>query len=449
MKNKNICTNSNVSNVDYGNWSRAGIALCARGLGVVVMGIGAVVYATDTSTVETLQEVMQEVVSQHPVIVRAGAELEAARKDISSVRSGYFPVLSLNSVGSRKQTEKAFSDSKRTLWDREVNLTLTQPLFDGFETSSRVAQTSALARVAEQRVAQVKNVVGVDFASLYIDVLRYEILLGSAQDYMSAVEQEVARLEAQAQSDPGLASTVLVGRQQVIQARLRLEEIRSQNRFVRSRYAELVGRVPGKLAVPDEPTLPVTQEDALLLARSNHPLVGLADAQIAEREALVKEAKSRLLPNLDLEIKGRRARDVDGIRGQDNDASVGIRLTYEFATGGGRFSDVSASRKRLSAALSGKHETFRSVDDEVLRAYQNYQQRVEAAQLADSLLKNSTQLTEVFRGQFKAGQRSLTDFIFVLQQANTAKERSINTRFDRLSAAYQLNAAMGALGASL
>ncbi len=396
---------------------------------------------------ETLKTVMRKVVSRHPAVAAATAEQRALEEVMDTSFSGFLPVLSLDGGLRREWTDKATRSSTTDLWAKEMTATLRQPLFDGFEAWGEFVAARAAVAAAGHRLAAARSKAALEAAETYIEVLRSQELWETASAFLTSMRNQVHRLEGRAVADPGLRSEVLVGRNQMIEAQLGLEMAKASRNLAISRFIEFVGRPPLNLMPPQDRDLklPSNQEEALTLARQSHPMIAAAAARVEEQKGLLTKEQASLFPDLNLELRTRRGDNIDGVRGRDNDVSLGLTLRYEFAAGGASIFRFRAGKNRVSAAVARERERRRRIDEAVLEAYQLYRREVEASAISAQLLTNHRQLIEVFRGQFEAGQRDIVDYVFVLKQADAARRAAINARFGRLTAAYRLLAATGQL----
>ncbi len=101
---------------------------------------------------ERLETWVETAESQQPLIQQAALALELARLETRKARSGHLPTLDLNASYNRSRYpdgSSATGPAPTLVNNASVGLTLNLPLFTGFATKNRVAETLALEAKAE------------------------------------------------------------------------------------------------------------------------------------------------------------------------------------------------------------------------------------------------------------------------------------------------------------
>ena len=204
---------------------------------------------------------------------------------------------------------------------------------------------------------------------------------------------------------------------------------------------------PEGLEPPVEPAglLELTPDEAVSGAENRHPALAAARARAEAADGERDATKAGLLPRLDAEVRARNGRNIEGISGPDDDYYVGLRLTYNFATGGRDFYDVSAANYREQAAAIRVHDVAREIRLGVLEALENYRSARDTHQVLLRREAAASELVRVYEAQFIGGQRDLLDLFFVLNEERAASRAELDARFARLRSAYGVVAAMGEL----
>jgi outer membrane protein len=116
----------------------------------------------------TQQEALEEALRERPDLLSLSAKRRSAEAQVRSVRRSYFPVLS----GMADYTYQG--QDFPLVWNWDVGLNLTFPLFSGFQTKSQVAEARA----------------NVEASQANEEVLRQAIFLEVRQDYLNLLEAE-------------------------------------------------------------------------------------------------------------------------------------------------------------------------------------------------------------------------------------------------------------------
>ena len=392
-----------------------------------------------------IEEAIGLAIADHPGAKAARLEAEAAEREIGAARSGYFPTISLDGSVRREKTDRPTFE--RTMTAEEYSLTLTQPIFDGMRTPARVSTAEANAE-AETFAAQSKlNDVALDAAYAYLSVLEARQRLALLRDHEIRARDIATRIERRAEADPGLRSLTVVGSSQMEEARYLVLNSERELALAETRYRELIGAEPEELEPPVEPSglQELTPEEAVAGAERYHPALAAARARAEAADGTRDAAKANLLPRLDAEVRARNGRNIEGISGPDDDYYVGLRLTYDFATGGRVFYDIRAADYREQAAAIRIHDVAREVRLGVLEALENYRSAKDTHQVLQRRETAASELVRVYDAQFIGGQRDLLDLFFVLNEERAASRAELDARFAKLRSAYGVVAAMGEL----
>ena len=135
----------------------------------VLSGAFALMAAASDVEAQTIDDAMVEAVHTHPAVKSQALEAQAAKKQVNAAQSGYFPTVAFDGAFRRENTERATYD--RTLNAEESSLTVSQPLFDGFSTSSRVEAAKSDAAAEDFTTLGQINDVAFDAAQTFLDVL--------------------------------------------------------------------------------------------------------------------------------------------------------------------------------------------------------------------------------------------------------------------------------------
>jgi adhesin transport system outer membrane protein len=411
----------------------------------VVAAAATVLVSASGAQALTLEEAMSRAMRDHPGAKAARFEADAAESEIGAARSGYFPTISLDGSVRREKTERAAFE--RTLTAEEYSLTLTQPLFDGLRTPSRVSAAKADAEAETFTAQATLNNVALDAARAYLAVIETRERLVLLKGHEERARNIAGRIVRRAEADPGLRSLTVVGSSQTEEARYLVLNAERELALAETRYRELIGEAPDSLEHPVEPldVVGLTADAAIAAAEVMHPALAAARARAEAADGTRNAARADLLPHLDAEVKARNGRNIEGVSGADDDYYVGLRLTYRFATGGRDFYNVSAANYREQAAAIRIHDVAREVRLGVLEALENYRSSKDTHAVLLRREVAASELVRVYDAQFVGGQRDLLDLFFVLNEERAASRAELEARFAKLRSAYGVVAAMGKL----
>jgi adhesin transport system outer membrane protein len=216
---------------------------------------------------------------------------------------------------------------------------------------------------------------------------------------------------------------------------------------LQAQFFSVVGREPGQLVAPviDRKLLPATLDDALVLARSNHPQIQSAQADVNAVQQELRAANSGYYPTISLDAEVYHNDNYGGFDGHDNGSRVMLNMRYNLFNGFKTTNKAKASGWRYREAHAIK-------DQAIIRNVENAKMAWNAAQY----LKQQEEVLKVnvdaavatddgYRKQFNIGRRTLLDVLDAKIEVYLARRNYLNTRYDRLLSEYRLANAMGIL----
>lgn len=330
---------------------------------------------------------------------------------------------------------------------RSANLTVEQPIFDGFKTqnASRMAETNVFGgrerlRLMEQRVL-------FSAVSAYMNVLRDTAALKLQENNVAVLAEQLRQTRERynygqitltdiAQAEARLAA----GKSLVGQARAALETSIGA-------YRQTIGDEPRKLApgAPVDSFIPKTRDEVERIARAEHPVIlaALHDADAADLDIKVIEAD--FMPRLSIVGNLFTQTDVAGIYNRNIGASVGGRLNVPLYEGG-----LTSSQVREAKEVAGQ----RRLDADVARADVIALVRANWGALQAAKTQISAAQTQIaaaeralygVREEAKAGQRTTLDILNAQLELLNARISLLFAQRERVVASYAILAAMGRL----
>ena len=287
------------------------------GLGVALgfmVGLPTIIGAPSAAQALSLDEAVAIAVGGHPRVYGAKAAEEVAVDTVDVERATYFPEINAFTGSGYVRTDNPGTAGRSTrpaakgtvvnvLGRTDATVTLTQRIFDGFETLSRTRSAEHSADSAGHDVRDAAEDIAVRAVQAYLNVLRDRdiIMLGEAN---VAKHREVQdKVTERFESGAGSEVDVFQADSRLALAQNRLREQRSNLRVSETDYLEAVGQMPEDLDVPANPAdaVPATEEDGVATAWENNPEIKSAAAIVESRRDDIEVAKSPYWPTLNLE----------------------------------------------------------------------------------------------------------------------------------------------------
>ncbi len=425
-------------------------------LGGVIMLAGVFTPAA-TLSADTLEDSIIRALSFNPDVGIVQSDRQAIDQELRQARALYMPSVDLrtaigpeftNSTGTRgRDSRPSGGDASALLTRMESQLTLTQMLFDGYETDSEVAKQLARTNSAAYRVAEAAEFIALDAIEVHLDVLRNQELVRQAEQNLAAHQRILSRIREDSgfnrfrQSELNLSEARHAAASEVV------ARARGDLRDAKARFARVTGIEPSDLEnrpVPRQ-SLPISTDAAARRAFEKSPTVKIADADIDVAKAELKGSRSGYFPQFDLEVGATANRQIDGFVGSNVDAQALLVMRYNLFRGGG---DIAREREAFARLGQSRQSLRKAQHDagEQARVSYNALKTAEARVLALKRQANANAATRTgFDEEFDAGERNLLDRLDVENEYYLSKASLTTAEFTRDFAVYRVLAVTGDL----
>jgi len=406
--------------------------------------------------INTLRDAVAVGVSTNPEYGVVASSRRATDEELEQGEALFLPSVDLNGEIGFEHTDDIGTRSgsgpnEENLVRRDIGLTLTQMLFDGWESHYEVKRQEARVISSAQRVRETAELVGLSIVESYLEVLRQRQLLLIAREnvaeHMNILEQIQDGVSAG-------RSTRADGEQ--AKARLAAAKATESStlealRIAQAQYRREVGDAAGDLQLPVIPfeTLEadVDQEVRSTLAHSPTLDIFTADIEVAYAEA--QGTKSTQYPQLDLQLNARTGNDIGGVDDEDSSASALLVLNWNLYRGG---ADVARAREfvhRHQQSKESRAEAARAVENDVRQTWASMISSGErAAQFAAQAAAN-VEVVKAYKDQFNIDRRTLLDVLDAQNELFVSRSNTVNSEFLEMLAVYRLLALKGHLLPSL
>lgn len=426
-------------------------AIAAAPVAPVVAGGNAV--SGPTNKISTLRDAVSVGVSTNPEYGVVAASRRATDEELNQGKALYLPSIDLNADAGFEHSDDPSTraglddDDEENLWRYETGLTLTQMLFDGWETHYEVERQKARVNSSAFRVRETAELVGLAIVESYLEVLRQRQLLMIAR-------QNVAE---------HLAITDLVGdgvdagrstQADLEQIKARLAQSRATEtdtlqslRNAESRYRQEVGDVPGDLTLPVIPyeQLAADVEQEVLKSLAHSPTLDIFAADIEVAYAEANGTRSTFYPQVDLQLNARQGHDLGGVEGRDTSASALVVMNWNLYRGG---ADMARSREfihRHQQSKESRAEAARALENDVRQTWSSMVAAGERARQFAAQADANTEVAKAYKDQFTLDRRTLLDVLDAQNELFVSRSNTVNSEFLEMLAIYRLMALKGAL----
>ncbi len=366
-------------------------------------------------------EAVRIAVHSNPEIGEAIANREAIEFELEQGRGRFRPRVDLEArFGAeqrwRESAENPINNPDGTagvLNRREASLVVRQLLFDGYEFQSEVERQAARVDGASYRVMERTEFIGLAVVREYLDIMRLRRVAGLLDKNEAYHRSLLGRITRGANDGSISIADKQQANERYFAAKARSIEAREELANAETRFQRLVGRPVGKTSDPGSVAraLPASLDKAIGLARTDHPSIRFARADLDAALALHRKAGAAFAPKLSLEGRARAGENLDGEPGQDNSLQGGVVMSWNLYNGGIDSANVQEQVRRADEARMALHRIAREVEEGVRLSWDR--RRLQSRRLAelDRQLNTQNEVVRYYTEQFQIGQRSLLDLL--------------------------------------
>ena len=407
--------------------------------------------AQDGSGPVTLQEAVAVAMRANPEIIQAQMNTEAIQAERRQAQGLFAPRVDLEaSAGIRRlenQTRRTLGIADEELYPLEVGGVVDWTLIDFGRRRGELLRQAARVDGASLRVVERSEFVALQIARQYFDVLLQQRVAAASADNVTFHQMLVGDLGRGVEQ----GSISVADRQQAeerMQAALvRQTEAQQDLQDAMIELQRLTGLDINQVVVPPNlaSALPPSLDQAVGLARTRHPKVREAMADVDASTAQVKAAEGDLFPTIGLELRGRYGDDIDGFRGETNDLQARAVMRWNIFDGGINRAKVQEMVRRASQSRYRLHELQREAEADVRTAWTTMNSQADIVGKVERQSQVSDDLLLSYRSQFNVGRRSLLDVLDAQNTRYNTQVRLETSRFSQLFAQYQTLAATNSL----
>jgi outer membrane protein len=408
---------------------------------------------------ETLESALVQAYQNNPSLNSQRAATRAIDEGVPQALSGYRPRVAITAIGGEQtiaQTAKngtgigaTYSTASGYNSPASVGGTITQTLFNGFQTANktRQAESAVLSQRATLRVTE--QTVLLSAATAYMNLLRDNAILDLQRRNVEVLQEqlrqtrdrfnvgEVTRTDV-AQAESSLAA----GRSQVLSAEANATASAAT-------YRQVIGTAPGKLAAatPVDRFSPHSVPAAVELGIADNPAVTSAQYNADVAEQAVRVAEGALYPTLS--VQGAYQKNwlsTQSITTMDAyTASILGTLSVPIYQGGAEYSLI----RQAKETLGQKRIDLDTARDTVRQAVVQAWGQLEAAKANIDATEAQVQAAGIalngIREEARVGQRTTFDVLTAQQTLVNARVAVVTAQHDRVVASYTLLSAVGRL----
>jgi outer membrane protein len=410
---------------------------------------------------QTMLDALSLAYSNNPDLNAQRSRTRSTDENVAIALSGYRPQVTLNASSVWSSTRSRVnvvspvtglttsSVTNTDLNPRNIQLSLVQPIFSGFQVPNAVKQSEAAVRAQREFTRNTEQDVLFDAGTAFMDVIRDTAIVGLRETNVKFLTEQVRAARDRFNVGEGTRTDVAQADARLQLAVSQVNSARAQLTTSRAIFRQVVGIEPKSLTgmVPLERLLPKSGPQAVDLAQNRHPaiLAGVNNVDVAAFN--VKIAEGDLLPQVNLQASVSRTVGASTTVQSQNNAQIGVTLSVPLYQGGAEYARVRKAKEDLGTARIQLDSTRDAIRQSAVAAFGQYEAagasitaaraQVEAARLA---------LNGVVEEQ-RVGQRTTLDVLNAQAELIDAQVNQVLAERNRVVAAFALTSAIGRLDA--
>jgi outer membrane protein len=412
--------------------------------------------APGVARADTLPWALIQAYVNNPQITAQRAAVRATDESVPAALSGYRPRASATYTATEQYldintrvTPLRTDNQKGWVSVNSYGATVTQNLFNGFQTANRTRQAESQVSAARENLRLTEQTILLAAATAYMNLLRDEAILELQRSNVEVLMEQLRQVRDRFNVGEVTRTDVAQSESRLAQGRSQLLTAESNLTTSRSSYRQVIGVEPGKLA-PGQPVdrfSPSVLGAAIQEGRARHPQVTVAMFNIDAALFQVKIAEGSLYPTLNLVGQAQKTlNSTTSLNTLDTlSASVAGQLSVPLYQGGVEYAQIRQAKETLGQRRVDLDNARDQVQQTVVQSWgqllaakaqiQSTQAQVDASEIA---------LNGV-REEARVGQRTTLDVLNAQQELVNARVAVVTAQRDRVVASYTLLAAVGRL----
>jgi outer membrane protein, adhesin transport system len=396
-----------------------------------------------------LNDFVADSISAHPSIREQVHIFRQVDRDRDIADSGWHPSVDLEASTGTYETESPTTGLlKREYESTRAELSITQNLFNGFDTTYQQQQARARISSALFEIYDTADNIALDAVQAYLDVVKQQKLIELAETNVTSHERILSQIRERNDSGMGRRSELQQTEGRVARAYASL--IAQQNNFqdAATRMHEILGRYV-QLTRLKEPALPehpgLTLEQLIDRALEKHPAIKVAGFNVQAALSDSSRARRNNYPKVDLRFAKEVGDDIGGLNGDTDEMSLVLNLSYNLYRGG---ADRAAERKKVSGVYQNQEfaaRVRRQVINTLRLAWVADQSLSRQLKFLTTHIEKAQQTVESYGEEFFIGQRDLIDLLDAESELNSAQNQHTEAYYEALAARFRIHEAMGEL----
>lgn len=416
------------------------------------------------ASADTLESALAQAYRNNPQLNAQRALVRATDEGVPQALAGYRPRVSAtaniaaqtNNVVTRPSPTNPLVSPLDTTQSggtapRGVGATLTQNLFNGFQTGNRTRQAESQVRAARETLRTTEQSVLLSAVTAYMNLLRDTAIYDLQRSNVEVLQEQLRQTKQRLESGNVTATDVYQAESRLSVGRTQLYVAEANYRTSRATYRQVIGVDPGKLrpATSVDRFFPGTLAAATAVGIVEHPTVATAQYNVDVAHYQVRIAEGVLYPTLSLLGSVQKNWDVALTTPEQFNASVGTQLSVPIYQGGAEFSQIRQAKETLGQRRHDLDLTRDQARLVVAQAWAQLDASKSTIISTQGQVKSAESALNGVREEARLGQRTTLDVLNAQQELVNARVALVSAQRDRVVNSYTLLGAIGRLSPSV
>lgn len=404
---------------------------------------------------ETLYESIQTLVKNQKQIKAAEADVVAAEERGKAAWGAWYPELSVTANWGREKQNKASGTADTEEHPREVDLTLTQQLWDFGSTNAAINSAGLSLDRAKTNLLSTRQAIVLQGIEAHLNLLRASKILGFAKGSVENIRRQAKLEDARVQRGGGFTTDVLQAKTQLAGAEARRNNFAAGLRNAINAYRRFFGKPPEKIKKMDDPRapfemVPKSLEELINIMLGNNPGLRTSrlDAEILQ-QTVIQTRADEFFPSLDATAETKSKNDVGGTIGSATEQLFKVELSYSLNLGLTERNTLLAARKDHQAGTERYIDARASFEQQARDLWSNLERDKLNADFLRNQANIAAEFLELARRERQLGNRSLIDVLAGETALINANSDAASTETDIKLDIYRILNIMGRLEAGV
>ncbi len=407
---------------------------------------------------DTIDAALVRAYQNNPQLNAQRAQVRFTDENVPQALSGYRPRVAVTASAGTQFTDTQLTsgggpnnlvktDFHGVNAPRSVGATISQTVFNGFQTANRTRAAEGQVSGAREGLRVLEQTVLLSGATIYMDYLRDAAIVEVQRSNVRVLEQTLKQTRDRFNVGEVTRTDVAQSEAQLAAGRTQLLTAESNLVTTKANFRRIIGNEPEALA-PGSPVdrfLPPTLPGAVDLGLTENPNVTAAMFGIDVSFLQVKVSEGALLPTVTLQGSVQQSYEQTLTTFRTFGASAVAQLSVPVYQGGAEYSLIRQSKETLAQQRLNLEQVRDQTRSNVVTAWGQLVAGKAQVASAQSQVSASEIALNGVREEAKAGQRTTLDVLNAQQALVNARVALVTAQHDRVVASYAVLNAVGRL----